>query len=150
MMRRMREWLEIIPPGDRIILTGHNFHMGKDSVAMVRRRKAMWRSIGTRLNEALPGRIYTIWMLYDHGHHLEVNGPDLVREVKSNRRSLEHLLAKVGSCFVLPLGSDDPEEDYLADYRQVSFNGRPTHVVVKRNADAILFVREVRATYERI
>ncbi len=147
-MRRMAEMLAQLPKDERIILTGHNFHMSKDS-ASLRGPGAMWTSIGARLHTVLPGEVYGIWLMYDHGEHGNSLGRRPTRRIESDPRRVESLFAKVGDAFILPLHTGDREERYLDEPRGIVQNGRSGRAIVTSNTDAIVFLRKVTPTRRR-
>jgi hypothetical protein len=82
-------------------------------------------------------------MLYDHGRHFDPYSRPYVKKVGSRRGTVERLLAKAGSVFVLPLHSGDPRESYLAQERNIVANGRFVKSVdLSRQADALFFITE--------
>jgi erythromycin esterase-like protein len=149
MARNMDEVLDALAPGERIILLAHNMHLGKDSSVLQAGwldapRLKMWPSIGSHLARKLPGQVYSVWMLYDHGRHGKLLHNTAVEEqVSSSARAIEHLLAEAGSAFLLPLHTGDARESYLDQMRDFRQNGRPASGILKRQADAIFFVAEV-------
>ena len=109
----------------------------------------MWPSIGTHLADKLPGEVYSIWMLCDHGRHGQVVLAEPGEELRSNPLAMEHLLAKAGAMFFLPLHSNDPRRSYLDQQRNFLQNGQLASGVVTQQADAIFFVADVSEFRQR-
>jgi len=145
----MDEILEDLAPTDKIILLGHNMHLSKDSGSLRSGpvdsgAPPMWPSIGSHVVERLPGRVYSIWMLYDHGRHAKLMMETIIeKDVTSNPYVVEHILARAGSTFFLPFHTGDPRESYVLRPHDFLMNGRPVGGVIRNQADAICFVAEV-------
>lgn len=147
------EIFEELPPDAKVILMGHNLHLNKDSNnigfgPIGASALNMWVSVGTHLARRFPGEVYAVWMMYDHGRHNSVTSPAALEEVPSNPATIEHLLAKAGGVFYLPLGTGDRREDLLHERRQFLQNGTIANGVVADQADALFFVREATALAE--
>lgn len=144
MMRALDERLADLPPGEGVILLGHDLHLSKDSTKLRYGPAPMWTSIGTHLAGRHPGEVLGVWMLYDHGRHgvprpSEQGGP--FEDVPSRPGSVESLLARVGEHFLLPLRPDGQAPDYLRRARPCLFG---TRAVLPDQADLLFFVRTVR------
>lgn len=148
MFRHMDEVLAELPPDEKIILLGGFMHLSKNSDALHfgaiddEYASPMWPSIGNYLDQKLPGAVYSIWMLYDHGRHGIPMRPDPIQEVQSDPRTVEHLLAEVGPRFLLPFHTGDRRESYLDSLRHFRPNGAIGHGHLRRHADAVFFVAE--------
>ncbi len=147
--RQMDELLEDLSGDDKIILIGHNMHLSKDYSKSWLRSAPMWPSIGTHMVRRFPGKIYSIWMLYDYGRHGNMWNDSFYEDVPSHPLRVERLLTKAGLRFILPFHSQDPREQYLDDDRNFVANGRLAHGFIKSQADAIFFVSEVTPIRER-
>jgi erythromycin esterase-like protein len=148
MARLMDEILADLPPGEKIILMGHNLHMSKNSEEIVlgpigSAAPNLWTSIGTYVERKYPGDVYSVWMMYDHGRHGTILSPEGVGIVESNPACVEHLLARVGGLFLLPLGSGEDGESFLQEKQHFLQNGSIASGVIAEQADALFFVREV-------
>lgn len=149
MFRQMDELLEELDKSDRIILMGHNMHLSKDYKKASFQGAPMWRSIGTHVSERLPGKVFSIWMLYDHGRHANMMLESAFEDVPSHPSRIESLFAQAGSVFLLPFHSQDPREKYVDSERYFVLNGRLGKGYLKSQADAVFFVSEVTALRER-
>jgi erythromycin esterase-like protein len=147
--RQMDELLEDLNEDDKIILLGHNMHLSKDYRKVWSQSASMWPSIGTYLVSRLPGKVYSIWMLYDYGRHGNMWTESFYEEVPSHPLRIERLFTKAGLRFILPFHSRDPREQYLDEDRNFVANGRIGHGFIRSQADAIFFVSEVTAIQER-
>lgn len=148
MFQRLDEIIEALPEDAKIILMGHNYHLSKDSdhLSFTSRnstRVPMWRSIGTYLAETRTDEVYSIWMLYDRGKRGNVLYGSGFQAVPSDPKRIEHVLAKAGTLFLLPLNNNDPRKTRLE--RTVNFvqNGSAGSGLLCRQADALYFVAEV-------
>lgn len=152
MFRIFDAYLADLGPDERVALTGHDMHL---SLAPEGARWAepgsffeipMWPSIGEHVAGRLPGEVYAIWMVYDHGEHLPQALADAPREVASVEGTLEALLAEVPhEVFLLPLSSDDPRSAWLDDEQRFRVNGGVGRGHLRQLTDAVLFVRRVSA-----
>lgn len=147
--RQMDELLEDLNENDKIILIGHNMHLSKEYRKVWFDYASMWPSIGTHMVSRLPGKIYSIWMLYDYGRHGNMWNESFHEDVPSHPNRIERLFTKAGFCFILPFQSRDPREQYLDEDRNFLLNGRIGHGFIKSQADAIFFVSEVTQIRER-
>ena len=149
MFRQMDDVLGDLPPDAKIILLGGYMHLSKSSDVLQfgaideATASAMWPSIGDHVDKKLPGEVYSIWMLYDHGRHGVPMRPDPIQEVTSDPRTVEHLLARAGDVFFLSFHSGDPREAYLDRMRNIRPNGGAGAGILTRHADAVFFVGEV-------
>jgi erythromycin esterase-like protein len=147
--RQMDELLEGLSEDDKIILIGHNMHLSKDYRKAWLRSVPMWPSIGTHMVRRFPGKIYSIWMLYDYGRHGNMWNDSFYEDVPSHPLRVESLFTKAGLRFILPFHSQDPREKYLDEDRNFVANGRLAHGFIRSQADAIFFVSEVTPIRER-
>jgi len=152
-MKLLDEIFEELPPDEKVIFMGHNLHLSNDSDnigfgPIGASALNMWVSVGTHLARKFPGEVYAIWMMYDHGRHNAITLPAAIEEVQSNPSTVEHLLAKAGSVFYLPLGTGDKREGFLHERQQFLQNGAMAHGVIADQADALFFVREVTGLAE--
>jgi len=147
--RQMDELLEDLSEDDKIILIGHNMHLSKDYSKAWLRSVPMWPSIGTHMVRRFPGKIYSIWMLYDYGRHGNMWNDSFYEDVPSHPLRVESLFTKAGLRFILPFHSQDPREQYLDEDRNFVANGRLAHGFIRSQANAIFFVSEVTPIRER-
>jgi erythromycin esterase-like protein len=147
--RQMDELLEDLDDDAKIILIGHNMHLSKDYTRVWMRSGPMWPSIGTHMVRRLPGRIYSIWMLYDYGRHGNMWNESFYEDVRSHPQRIERLFTKAGLLFILPFHSQDPQEQYLDEDRYFVTNGGLSHGLIRSQADAVFFVSEVTPIRER-
>ncbi len=126
---------------------GHNMHLSKDS-SVLRfgptsgdPSSSMWPSLGTAVAERLP--VYSIWMLYDHGTSAIPSMSESIVTIPSHPDRIEHLLAQIGSVFVLPLEDADRRSTWIDEERNFVQNGDYAGGLLRRHADAIFFVNEV-------
>ena len=146
--------LEDLPAGAKVILLGHNLHLSKRSEEITigpvgSPAPALWKSVGTHLAERFPGEVYSIWMLYDHGRHGTVLSPEGVADLPSNPASVEHLMAKVGSKFMLQLAPDGRQGPFQRQKHNFLQNGSIASGLLSAQADAVFFVKEVNELTER-
>jgi hypothetical protein len=143
----LQRQIEMLPPDAKVILVAHNIHLAKRSDRIAVDGHVIWEMIGTRVNRAHPGEVFSFWMLYDSGRHARMMGGNpielRIEDVESDPDRIEHILAEAGSVFLLPIHSDDARSAYLD--RQVNFvmNGRSARAVLREQTDAIFFVAEV-------
>ena len=154
MYRRVRFILSQMAPGEKMILMGHNRHLARESGAIKNAGGAppggkKVPALGTMLNRLLPGEVFSIWMLHDHGSSSQPLSR-LSREYSSPPNSLNAMLAEVGPCFLLPTVSPDPRARLLG--KPLPVNGIYNQVfrtAVARQADALFFVRRVNPLLEQ-
>jgi hypothetical protein len=148
MFRQMDDVLDDLPRDEKIILLGGFMHLSKNSDALQFGAmddpfaSPMWPSIGDYLDKKLPGEVYSIWMLYDHGRHGVPMREDPIEVVRSDPYTVEYLLAKAGALFFLPFHTGDHRESYLDRVRNFRPNGGSGSGILKTHADAIFFVAE--------
>jgi len=149
MFRHFDEYMEGLGQGEKVILMGHNLHLSKDSEWLSGGRLgepvALWRTIGTHVAESLPGQAYSIWLLYDHGQNSGYLSADGAVDIPSKPDSVEHLLARAGTNFLLPLEGTLGDGRYLNEARNFTQNGEYGSGIIPRQADAIFFVETVSA-----
>ena len=142
----LAEW----PADEKIILLGHSLHLSKESESIETESFGpMWKSIGTYLAEKLPGQVYGIWLLLDHGRHGLPRGVPPVQSFRSPQDSVERLLAEIHPILMLPLGSADPREKWLDEKRTVSYGGGPVHTVLPRQTDCLFFIERANEPGQR-
>lgn len=145
MFRLMDELLAELPKDEKIILMAHNMHLCKDYTTCGFLGFPMWPSIGTHVARKLPDQVYSIWMLYDRGSHANVTRPHVFEDVASDPGRIEHLMAKAGAHYLLPLNTGDPRAAYLDQQRRFVLNGGLGEGRISAQADAIFFVEKVQA-----
>ena len=84
LMVRTSDWIAALGPDEKVILLGHNLHLSKDNPRIrVNGYSMSRRNIGTQLARQYPGEVCVIWMLYDHGRHLDPYSKPYVKPVSS-------------------------------------------------------------------
>jgi hypothetical protein len=138
-----------LDPSSKVILMGHNMHLGKDASTLASGRagsgasRGMWPTLGSAIADRAP--VYAVWMLYDHGTSVRAFAPDPIVAVPSHPDRIEHLLAGIGKVLLLPLQDADPRAAWLDQDRNFVQNGDYASGQIRRQADAIFFVEEVNA-----
>lgn len=149
MFRLMDAFLAELPRNEKIILMAHNLHLSKDYTTCGFVGFPMWPSIGTHVAKTLPDQVYSIWMLYDHGRHANVMKREVFENVTSHPGRIEYLMARAGAVYLLPLFSGDPRETYLDQKRAFVLNGGIGEGLLRNQADAIFFVKQVHEIQAR-
>ncbi len=146
-LRNLNEWLASLSEDEKVVLMAHNLHLARNSEEVRVDTHQLWTMIGTHLSRRYAEEIYGIWMLYDRGRHGRVStqrgGELIVEEIASDPARVEHLLARAGSVFLLPLGTADRRAAYLNQRLNFVQNGRSASGVLPKQTDAIFFVSEV-------
>lgn len=151
MARNLDQALAEWPADEKIVLLGHALHLSKDSERLhTPDRGALWRTIGTHVAREHPGEVWGAWLLHDRGRHGVPRAEPPVLPFRSPRGSIERTLARVHEVLVLPLGSHDPREAWLAEERVVSMGGSPARAVVPRQTDCLFFVRTASPPGSRV
>jgi len=145
MHRRIDEVLAELGPDAKVVLLGHDLHLGRDSTRVEWQGATLWPSLGTHLARTRPGEVLAVWMLCERGEHLVPGAEPPLRTLRSRRDDLESLLGRVGERFLLPLSSEDPRAAFLDEPRELSMGGYRPRCALREQADAILFVRDVTA-----
>lgn len=145
MCRQLDEWIDGLSPTDKVILLGHNLHLARNSTAIrVEGTPIGRRNIGTYLADRFPDQVCSIWMFYDRGRHLDAYSKPYVKKVASRRGTINHLLAKAGTLFVLPLHSGDSRESYLHQARDFVVNGEfRANAVLTEQVDVLFLMAQV-------
>ena len=148
MFRIFDAQLEALPADARVVLTGHNMHLGRswENTRWAEQNESfripLWRTIGTHVSERFPGQVLSIWLLYDHGERLS-GALGQPRAVDSIPDTLESLLATLPhDALLLPLASDDPRSAWLDEEQNFRVNGGLGWGHLRRLTDVVLFVRE--------
>lgn len=154
---------------EKLILMGHNFHLSKEAAHLhlhprFSRFWGLWSwlravgyrvffhlagwptsigdSVGAHLHRRFPGQVLSIWMVYSQGSLMAAQGPQTVRP---HGDTVESLLAQVGDRFLLPLNDIDPEARTILSHANVFMGGAYASTDLTAQADALYFVKEVRA-----
>jgi erythromycin esterase-like protein len=136
-------------PDARVVLTGHNMHLGRtwEDSRWVERDETgftLWPTIGHHVTSRFPDEVLAVWMVYDHGEHNPHDAITSVVPVPSLPSSVEALLARVPhEAFLLPLRSDDPRSRWLDGQKTFRVNGGRAEGPLAQMADVLCFVREV-------
>jgi erythromycin esterase-like protein len=153
LLRHVEFILEQMGSNGKLVLMGHNRHLAKDFGGIKNPGGAppggnRVPSLGTSLNHLLPGQVFSIWSLYDHGLSSQPYA-SLSHRYRSAPGSLNALLAEVGSVCLLPTTSTDPrahlltqELDIVGIYNQVF------RTAITKQADAVFFLPEVSPLQE--
>jgi erythromycin esterase-like protein len=132
---------------DKLVLMGHNRHLSKD-IGRIKNLGTppggkLVPSLGTFINRLLPDQVLSIWMLYDHGKSSQPF-TWLSNEYASKPGSLNAILAKVGSIYLLPTDTMDARADLLKSEIDIAGIYNATfRTAISRQADAIFFVNKV-------
>ena len=123
----------------------HDMHLTKasDSVSFSRpdvRTSPSWKSAGTHVTERRPSDVYSVFMLYDRGRHLDIECATSACDVPTVTDTDEHVLARVGPRFLLPFAGARAPFSGLVNWRQ---NGRYASGELERQADLLYFTAEV-------
>lgn len=151
MFRQVKEKISKLKPEEKIILMGHNTHLSKDYTTLrfgpMNASNPSWPTIGTFVAKLLPGQVYSIWMLYDHGRHSDLFCPEESCPVESNKDRVEYLLSQASArVFLLPLFPSDRRNKFLDENRNFICNGCDglyANGILTRQADLVFFIREV-------
>ncbi len=134
---------------DKLVLMAHNRHLSKN-IDSIKKAGAsppggkLVPSIGTYLNRLLPGKVFSIWMLFCHGVSSQPISW-LSSQYTSAPGSLNSILSEVGSTFILPTASNDTRAKILKKYMyivgiyNIIYKAKPAE-----QADAIFFINEVQ------
>ncbi len=135
-------------PEGKLVLMGHNRHLSKDMASIKEAGGASaggrrTPSLGTYINNLLPGKVFSIWMLQGHGKSSQPY-MQLENTYTCKPGTLNAMLAEAGPTYLLPTASSDRraavlqcETDIVGIYNTVF------RTVIARQADAIFFVDEV-------
>jgi len=143
MHRQMDEVLEFSTPDDKFILLGHDLHLSRESGRIEWEGRKMWPSIGTHLSHTRPDEIYSVWLLFDIGYHGEPMANEPLRRIRGRSGDVERLLGKAGDLYFLPLADNDPRASFLDEPRELLCGGFRPRCVLREQADAVFFVKEV-------
>jgi erythromycin esterase-like protein len=143
MMRTLDERIAELPPGEGLILLGHDLHLSKDSTKLRYGPAPMWTSIGTHLAQRFGDEVLGFWMLHHDGRHgvprsVEEGAP--FEDLPGRPGSIESLLANVGPLFLLPLRPAGGLDRTLERPRSC-LGG--TRAVLPDQTDVLFFVRTV-------
>lgn len=138
-----------VPPGEKAVLLGHNFHLNRDGSGLrpwpveEQLPDIGYPSFGSGV--AARHEVVALWMLYRHGTSAQVSLVDPYFEVADDATRLEHLLAEVGTVFILPVSDDDERSTYLRRDLNFVSNGSTASGVLGDQTDYIFYVDEVTA-----
>lgn len=144
MFRHVEFVLSQMKPTDKLVLMGHNQHLSKE-ISLLKNAGASppggkrVPSIGTYINRLLPGEVFAIWELHDHGKSSQPF-TNLPSEYINVPGSLNAMLAEVGANYILPtVGADLLEREMeIVDIYNIVYRA-----AIAKQADAIFFIREV-------
>ncbi|WXH32100.1 hypothetical protein WA016_06081 [Myxococcus stipitatus] len=148
MYLRYTRWTQALPAGARVVLLGHDMHVARDSEVLRYGRAPhdlpMWRSLGTRIEEARPGGLWVCWLLYGDGTRYTPTSPTGHSVVSLRPDSLEATLARTpGRHLVLmervPAGTVVDQASAFGT--ETSEGSGPVRTVT----DAIVFLPEAHA-----
>ncbi len=148
MHRHIQFILSQMAPADKLVLMGHNRHLAKHDSIIKNSGSAppggkRVPSVGNYINDILPEQVFSIWMLHDHGVSSQPLSW-LSKEYISRPGSLNAILAKVGSVFLLPTTTGDPYARLLdKELNMVGLYNIVFRTVISKQADLIFFVNEV-------
>jgi hypothetical protein len=100
-------------------------------------------SIGTFINRLLPGEVFSIWQIHDHGKSSQPYAT-LSRDYVSTPGSLNAILAEVGSVYILPTLTND-KRAYLLQKEMdiVGIYNIIYRAKIAAQADALFFIGKV-------
>jgi len=150
MFRTFDAYHDALPEGTPIALTGHNLHLSRRSQSArwfeidSEQAVALLPSIGAHVTERFPDDVFAVWLVYDHGRHLNATDISRERELKSVPGTVESLLGRLPhDALLLPLASEDPRSRWLDGERSYRVNGGVGYGRLRELTDALVFVREV-------
>ncbi len=142
-------YVESVPESEKIVLTGHNMHLGRswEGASWIELGSfvsvPLWPTIGAHICGSSSPRVLAVWLVYDHGEHLAASDRLTPREVSSVDGTVESLLARLPhEALLLPLASDDPRSAWLDGDRTYRVNGGVGRGRLRELTDVLLFVRE--------
>jgi erythromycin esterase-like protein len=148
MRRRIESVLTRGGTDEKLVLTSHNMHLSKN-IRAVREQTYLAGpgggsdvSVGTALNDRFAGKVFSIWMLCDHGTDSQPYR-DLRNKVTSPPDSLNAALNRVGECYLLPTASTDSAAALLRSEAKIAMGGGTVTAAIADQADAIFFIGEV-------
>jgi len=150
MYRNVEFMLSKMRPKDKLILMGHNRHLSKDIESIKKTGAAppggkLVPSLGTYINRLLPGQVFSIWMLHDHGKSSQPF-TWLSNEYISKPGSLNEILSKAGSTYLLPTVSSDKRSGLLKrDMDIVGLYNITFRTKISKQTDAIFFFNKVNS-----
>jgi erythromycin esterase-like protein len=142
MYRQVKYAMESLPDDAKCVMIAHSNHLNKLGSDITRARQP---SVGEMIYKDHPKEVFSIWMLFDHGMHLNPMAKQPLQPVKSDPDRVESLMARAGSAYILPLGTGDRDEGYLAAKRTHSYFSWSETSTISMHADAIVFIREISA-----
>jgi erythromycin esterase-like protein len=145
MFRQVEAGVESMAPGEKAIMIAHCNHLCRVGADTLRARNP---SLGEMIEAAHPGEVFSIWMLYDHGAMLNPMNADLIETLESDPERVEHAMAKAGSTYLLPLGTDEKGERYLAQPRNYSYFTWFETGTLTKQTDALFFLDVVSPLHE--
>ena len=150
MFRLFDGYVDRLPEDQGIVLTGHNMHLSRnwENARWLELGTTLsiplWPTIGAHVSDRFPGEVFAIWLVYDHGVHLNADNLSEEGVLESVPGTVESLLARLPhDAFLLPLASDDPRSAWLDAERTFRVNGGVGHGRLRDLTDALFFVREV-------
>ena len=135
---------------------GHSMHLSKDSSSAgfgpISRSAPMWPSIGSFLNNKLPGQVASIWMIQNEGSQNDISCATLTCPFPTTDSSyISYFLHQVSKkTFILNTAALEAKDSKFLD-RQWNFIGNSSPVYnanLKKNADMIFYVDRVNGIGE--
>jgi erythromycin esterase-like protein len=145
MFRQVEHALAALEPDAKVIMMAHTNHLSRIGADTTRARRP---SVGEMIVAAHPGEVFSLWMLHDRGWLLNPMAAEPVEELRSDPARVEHLLARAGSTFLLPLHTGAAGERYLAGKRRFSYFSWYETATLTRQTDALFFIDEITALHE--
>lgn len=144
MYRHVKFVLSQMKPKDKLVLMGHNRHLSKNidiikNVGAAPPGGKRVPSIGTYINRLLPGQVFSIWEMHDHGSSSKLNSM-FSNEYISVPGSLNSILAEVGSNYLVPTAG---AALFMKNMDVVGIYNAIYTTVIAKQADAIFFIRKV-------
>ena len=146
MFEQFRRRFEALPEQAKVVVIGHNVHLSRDSAEF---RYPFGKTVGTRIAETWPDRVFSLWLLFDRGRRYTLQSQGEVDDLKSDPDRIESVLAEAGSTYLLPLHSEDSRARYLAAPRTFHASFRKLRGTLPVQADAVLFLDQVTELQDR-
>lgn len=148
-------YMEGVAPDTRVVLTGHNLHLGRSWKGVRWRGMTLnplnlkfpieaWPTVGSHICERNPSKILSVWLTFDRSKPADARQNPQLRRLPSISGTIESLLASLPhDALLLPLESEDPRSDWLDEERTYRVNDDIGWGRLRQQTDVLLFVREV-------
>lgn len=140
MYRQVKFALDRLPPNAKVIMMAQNNHLSRIGADTTRARQP---SVGEMIEAAHPGKVFSLWMLHDHGWLLNPMAKKPLVQLRSDPQRVESLMRRAGATYVLPLHTGADGERYLDVKRRISYFTWFETATLTRQTDAIFFIDEI-------